>query len=274
VSADEGPDRAAATYDAAADCYDAAASACWDRFGLRTVERVALRTGDHVLDACCGAGSSVLPAAERVGPTGHVLGIDVAERLLARAKTKALARGLVNVELRLGDIQKLDGITRPFDAVICVFGVFFCTDMAAVASRLWSLVRPGGVLAITTWGPRLFEPASSAFWGAVQREDATSQDEYRPWDRLAEPAALRALFDEAGIPFAEVTLEPGNHRLHDPEDWWTIVRGSGYRATLERLSPKARERVRAATLERLAREGVSAIETNVLYGTARRAVDR
>ena len=271
MSVDEGPSRAAATYDAAADYYDTAASACWDRFGARTVERLSLRAGDRVLDVCCGAGSSALAAAQRVGPTGHVLGIDVAEKLLARAKAKALARGLANVELRRGDVEVLEGVAQTFDAVVCAFGIFFCRDMSGVVARLWSLVRPGGVLAITTWGPRLFEPASSAFWQAVHDEDRGSQDPYRPWDRVVEPAALRALFDQAGIPLAEVTLEPGTYALRGPEDWWTIVRGSGYRATLERLTPQARERVHDATLGRLERENVSAIETNVLYGTARRA---
>ena len=48
-----------------------------------------------------------------------------------------------------------------------VFGIFLLPDMHAAARRLWEWVRPGGELAVTTWGPRLFEPASSLFWRAV-----------------------------------------------------------------------------------------------------------
>ena len=61
-----------------------------------------------------------------------------------------------------------------FDAVVCVFGVFFAPDMAAFVQEMWRLVRPGGVLAITTWGPGLFEPASSHSWRCVGEVLATS----------------------------------------------------------------------------------------------------
>ena len=76
---------ATATYNAAADFYDAAANSCWDRFGRRTVERLDLKRGASVLDVCCGCGASAIPAAEAVGPEGTVLGIDLAQR---RAPTR------------------------------------------------------------------------------------------------------------------------------------------------------------------------------------------
>ena len=60
--------RAAATYNAASDHYDDFANAYWDRYGRRTVDRLALRPGMRVLDVCCGSGASALPAAEAVGP--------------------------------------------------------------------------------------------------------------------------------------------------------------------------------------------------------------
>src|SRR6478735_4355743 len=91
--------RARATYDAAADAYDDPANAFWERFGRRTVERLALPRGARVLDACCSS-ASALPAAEAVGPEGYVLGVDLAERLLALGRAKAAARGLRHVEFR------------------------------------------------------------------------------------------------------------------------------------------------------------------------------
>jgi ubiquinone/menaquinone biosynthesis C-methylase UbiE/acyl dehydratase len=271
MSVDTPQSRAAAAYNAAADYYDAAALSFWDRFGRRTVERIALRDGDRVLDVCCGSGSSALPAAERVGPTGYVLGVDLADRLLAQARTKAQGRGLANTEFRLGDLATLDGITQTFDAVICVFGIFFCPDMVGAVTRLWSVVRPGGVLAVTTWGARPFEPASSIFWRAVQSEAPALYHAFHPWNRIAEPAQLRALFDEAGVPTVELEVETGMHTLRAPEDWWTIVLGSGYRGTVERLSTETQQRVREYTLGRLRLHEVRTIEANVLYATARRA---
>src|SRR5690349_23534118 len=117
--------RAQAAYHAAADHYDQPALAFWNRFGRATVSRLGLRRGARVLDVCCGSGASALPAAEAVGPAGSVLGIDLAEDLLALARAKAAARGLGNAEFRVGDMLALGLAPAQFDAVVCVFGIFF-----------------------------------------------------------------------------------------------------------------------------------------------------
>src|SRR5215470_5009789 len=97
-------EKAAATYNAAADFYDHPTNTFWERFGRRTVERLRLVPGARVLDVCCGSGASAIAAAEAVGPSGSVLGVDVAENLLALARAKARARGLANAEFRVGDM--------------------------------------------------------------------------------------------------------------------------------------------------------------------------
>src|SRR4249920_84658 len=99
TTSDDASTKAAATYNAASDAYDDPANSFWDRFGRRTIDRLGLESGARVLDACCGSGASAIPAAERVGPQGSVLGIDLADNLLALARAKAHARGLENVEL-------------------------------------------------------------------------------------------------------------------------------------------------------------------------------
>ena len=224
----------------------------------------------RVLDVCCGSGASALPAAEAVGPRGPVLGIDLAEKLLERARSKAAERGLRNAEFRTGDMLELGFARGAFDAVVCVFGVFFVQDMTAAVRSLWSAVRPGGRLAITTWGPRFFEPATSAFWNAVRAERPDLYRGFNPWDRICEPAALRALLADGGIEHAEVVAEAGEHPLPSPEAWWAAVVGSGYRGTLEQLDPAARERVRAANLDHVRRSAIRAVEANVVYAVASR----
>jgi SAM-dependent methyltransferase len=262
--------RAAAAYNAAADCYDDPPLAFWDRFGRRTVERLSLRRGAHVLDLCCGSGASALVAAERVGPSGRVLGLDVADRLLAVAGSKAGARGLEHARFEHGDLTSVDDRVGSFDAVVCVFGIFFVPDMVAALRRLWERVGPEGVLAVTTWGPRLFEPGNSAFWDAVRAEAPGLYKGFNPWERIESPAGLRALFDDAGIGAVEIEAEAGSQPITSPADWWTIVLGSGYRGTVEQLPPEARERVRLASIGRMEADAVRAVETNVLYAVARR----
>ncbi|MGH7178039.1 MAG: class I SAM-dependent methyltransferase, partial [Tepidisphaeraceae bacterium] len=153
--------KAAGAYNAAADYYDDPALSFWDRFGARTIERLELQPGWRVLDACCGSGASALRAAQRVRPGGSVLGVDLAENLLALARQKAHKLRLANVEFRAGDFLDHGLPDESFDAVVCVFGIFFAADMPKAVAELWRLVRPRGKLAVTTWGPRLFEPANS-----------------------------------------------------------------------------------------------------------------
>ena len=103
-----------------------------------------------------------------------------------------------------------------FDAVICVFGIFFVTDMEGLVAALWNLVRPGGQLAITTWGPRMFEPGSTLFWLAVQQERPDLYRAFNPWDRITEPEALRQVLRVGGIDEVEIVPEDGNSGAAHP----------------------------------------------------------
>jgi ubiquinone/menaquinone biosynthesis C-methylase UbiE len=267
---EEAKRRAAATYNAAADTYDHPANSFWDRHGRRTVERLVLPPKARVLDACCGSGASAIPAAEAVGPQGSVLGVDLAEKLLERARARASARGLANVEFRVGDLLDLGLPDAAFDAVVCVFGIFFVPDMEAAARELWRRVRPGGQLAITTWGPRFFEPVNSVFWDAVRAVRPELHKGFNPWDRISEPAAVRSLLAAAGCEEATVVAESGSQPLATPEDWWQMVLGSGYRGTVEQMEVGERDRVRSDCLAFIRASAASSVEANVVYARARK----
>jgi ubiquinone/menaquinone biosynthesis C-methylase UbiE len=261
-------DRAAFTYNAAADFYDASPLSFWDYFGRRTIELASLPIGSRVLDVCCGAGASALPAAEAVGPTGNVVGVDLANQLLESARTKAIQRRLGNVDFELGDMLSLRFPAASFDAVVCVFGIFFVPDMARAVSELWSRVRPGGKLAVTTWGPNFCEPANDAFWCSIKNVRPDLHKGFNPWDRINDPAGLRKILDEGGVASPKITAENRLHPIKSPEDWWTIVLGSGYRGTIEQLNPEERQKVKEVNLAFIRDEKVSAVETNVLYALA------
>jgi ubiquinone/menaquinone biosynthesis C-methylase UbiE len=265
---DEAQAKAAATYNAAADFYDDAANSFWDRFGRRTVERLHLKRGARVLDVCCGCGASAIPAAQAVGAQGSVLGVDLAQRLLEIGQRKASLLDLQNIEFRVGDMLKLDFPASNFDAAVCVFGIFFVPDMAAAVQELWKVVRPGGQLAITTWGPHFFEPGSTAFWNAVRDVAPDLHKSFNPWDRIGDPSSLRKLLEQAGIEQAEVFAEAGEHPIASPEAWWSAVLGSGYRGTFEKLDARGREHVRAVNLRFICDEGVQAVKANVVYAVA------
>ena len=260
--------KAESTYDAAADNFDAQPLAFWDRYGRRTVERLSLRRGARVLDVCCGTGASALPAARAVGGEGRVIGVDLAERLLALAREKARAAGQGNVEFRRADMTSLGFEGGEFDAIVCVFGIFFVPDMAAQVAELWRMVRPGGTLAITTWGPRWLAPAYEAWRDAVRRVRPDLYAAFNPWDRITTPDALRELFADAGIDAVDVVPELGGETLRTPSDFWTIALGSGLRWTIDRLGPEGAREVEREMLAFLESNRVDRVETNVVYAVA------
>ena len=260
--------RAAFAYNAAADFYDASQLSFWEYFGRRTIELASLPIGSRVLDVCCGAGASALPAAKAVGPSGNVIGVDLAKKLLGLARKKAIQRRLSNIEFEIGDMLSLRFSTESFDAVVCVFGIFFLPDMAMTVRELWRCVRPGGQLAVTTWGPNFFEPANSAFWRSIKEVRPDLHKSFNPWDRINNQASLKAILKEGGVESPKVIAENRSHPIHSAEDWWTILLGSGYRGTIEQLSLSERGKVKEANLVFIRDEKVSSIETNVLYALA------
>jgi ubiquinone/menaquinone biosynthesis C-methylase UbiE len=262
--------RAARTYGAAADHYGLAPLSFWDRYGSATVSRLRLAGGDSVLDLCCGAGASAIPAARAVGAAGRVLGIDVAGPLLELARARASREGLANIEFRQGDALRTGRPDGSFDAVVCVFGVFFAPDMAAFVAEMWRLVRPGGVLAVTTWGPGLFEPANSHFWESVREVEPSLFKAFNPWDKITTPGALEDLLSRAGVEHPAVVAAPGQHHLDHPDRFWDIVLGSGYRATVDALSREQRDRVHERLLGELRSRSVTSLRTDVVFGTAER----
>jgi ubiquinone/menaquinone biosynthesis C-methylase UbiE len=258
--------RAAFAYNAAADFYDASPLSFWNYFGRRTIELLSLPVAARVLDVCCGAGASAIPAVELVGPTGKVIGVDLSQNLLELARTKAT--GITNIEFELGDMLALRFSNESFDAVVCVFGIFFVPDMHMAVRELWRCVRPGGQLAVTTWGPNFFEPANSAFWRSIKEVRPDLHKSFNPWDRINNQASLKAILKEGGVESPKLIVENRSHPIHSAEDWWTILLGSGYRGTIEQLSQSDRERVKEANLAFVRDEEISSIETNVLYALA------
>ena len=261
---------AAATYNAAADSYDAEPLSFWTRYGQRTIDRLALPQGARVLDVCCGAGASAIPAAQAVGPAGHVTGVDVASRLLTLGRIEAARRDLTNIRFRHASMSGLDYPSESFDAVVCVFGIFFVANMEAQLTELWRLLRTGGKLAVTTWGSGLFEPASEIWRAEVYRKEPHLVSTTNPWDRITTPEAVRALFAGAGIMEVEVQPEPGYQVLRSPEDFWTIARGSGLRQTIEQLGKGVANDLRLELIKTLDRKAVKRVSTDVIYAIAKK----
>ena len=256
------------TYDAAALDYESASRDYWSFASTRTVERLDLAPGQSVLDIACGTGWSALAAAEKVGPSGRVVAVDFADQMLAIARQKAALKGLDNIDFRSADVTSLGFQPASFNAVISVLGVFFVNDMVSLVSKMWDMVRPGGSLAVTNLGRRVFWPLIDEFKAAVAglRPDLQVM---LPWERTDEPSKTRALFIGAGIADVAVDVEENTLRLRSSDDWWRMVMGSSLRRYVTELGDAA-EHVRLETTRWLERNDLTSVELDVIYARATR----
>jgi ubiquinone/menaquinone biosynthesis C-methylase UbiE len=265
---DDAGRRARRTYEAAADTFDAPANGFWALTGGRTVERLGLARGAQVLDLPCGSGASALPAAEAVGPEGLVVAVDLADALLGLARAKAQAAGFSNIRFVQADMRDTGLPDESFDAVVCVFGVFFVPDRQALMRELWRMVRPGGTLAVTCWGPHVLEPGATAFWDAVAAVRPDLVRGFNPWDDLVSVDQLVELYASGGIEGARAELVEAAQALRSEDDWWDVVMGTGFRGTVEELDPAGAAEVRRLNVAAL--RGTPSIDVSAVYASARK----
>jgi len=99
--------------------------------GQQAMDRLKLLPGQRVLDLGCGSGRTTLELASAVGPSGRVVGLDIAAEMLTRAQKRAAQAGAGNIKFLHADVQVHDFGTDRFDAAYSRFGVMFFADPAA-----------------------------------------------------------------------------------------------------------------------------------------------
>lgn len=104
----------------------------------------ALRPGDVVVDLGSGAGFDALPAARQVGPTGRVIGVDMTDAMLCKARENAEKAGARNVEFRKGHIEDLPLEDASVDVILSNCVINLSPDKARVYAEAYRVLRPGG----------------------------------------------------------------------------------------------------------------------------------
>ena len=103
-----------------------------------------LHPGEAVLDIGCGAGFDTLLAARRVGPAGRVIGVDMTEAMVEKARRAAAELGLSNVEARKGFAEELPVADGSIDVVISNGVINLCPDKLVVMKEVFRVLNPGG----------------------------------------------------------------------------------------------------------------------------------
>jgi arsenite methyltransferase len=146
------------------------------------VSTAEIREGEIVLDLGSGGGIDCFLAAKRVGPTGHVIGVDMTHEMLERARANALKLNASNVEFRAGQIEALPVENESVDVILSNCVINLSPDKPQVFREMFRVLKSGGrvsVSDIVTNGPisplvaRGMESWSACVAGALSTQDYT-----------------------------------------------------------------------------------------------------
>lgn len=235
----------AGVFDRAAPSYDRVGDSYHDDFGARLVDAAAIRPGMSVLDVACGRGAVLLPAAERVGPAGRVVGVDLSPKMVNQARDAVGAAGFdPRVDVRVMDAEYLELDANSFDVVLCAFGVFFFPHPEQAAAEMTRVVAPGGVVGLSSWADEDERWAwdDGLLADLVVSRRAISQ----PFDQASD---LERLLDGTGLDDVTTQLEPHEVMFATETEWWEWKWSFSIRGVLEQVDEAARETYRGAAFD-------------------------
>jgi SAM-dependent methyltransferase len=171
------------------------------------IDRAGAKAGERIVDVGCGAGATAMALAQKVGPTGHVLGVDISAPMLARARQ--IAPAAMPVEFVLADATVYPFEPASFDLLASRFGVMFFSEPALSFANIRRAMRPSGRLAFACWRDPRDNPFFMAPLQAVYKH-APKLPQLGPEDpgpfSFASEARVNRILGEAG--FSGVAMEP------------------------------------------------------------------
>jgi ubiquinone/menaquinone biosynthesis C-methylase UbiE len=180
-----------------------------------------------------------------VGLGGHVIGIDLADGMARETQQEIERRDLKQAEARQMDAEHLTFPDSSFDFVLCGFSLQFFPHLEQAFSEFRRVLKPGGRIAVTTWG------ADDERWdwyadlrkahGAVLKLGSQSLDT---------PEEITRWFSQAGFVNIQIHTKEMDMIYREEEEWWNVEWSISGRAGLETLSPEALERFKSEAFEK------------------------
>lgn len=193
-------------------------------FGKRLAGLAEIRRGAYVLDLGMGGGTSLIPAAKKVGSTGQVLGIDISDEMIKYTSEKIKDFKITNARLIQTDAKTLVFKDNTFDCVLSGFSYIYST-----LEEIRRVLKDGGRLALSTW--KILEDMEWMASFLSEYQPADTKDHYH----RDTPEELRTLLGEAGFANITIITESQEFAYKDEEQWWADMRESGWEDHLKKL---------------------------------------
>jgi len=183
--------------------------ALFEQWATRVADMAQIRAGDRVLDVACGTGVLAREAASRVGPRGHVAGVDPDPGMLSVAERLAPA-----VQWQEGVAETLPFGDESFDAVVSQFGLMFFTDRGRALREMVRVLAPRGRIAVAVW-ESLENSEAYPIVVALLEQIAGSRaaEALRAPFALGDRAELAELFRGVGVDSVQITTHCGRARF-------------------------------------------------------------
>ena len=198
-----------------------------------------LQRGERVLDVACGTGVISRLAAERVGPTGTVTGIDIASDMIAVAKTVAAPDG-ATIDWRIADAASLPVPDASVDVVLCQMGLMFMENRAAAIAEMRRVLVPSGRVVVNT--PGRIQPVYELMEQALVEHISPDLGGFvSAVFSMHDPDAVATLLREAGLRDVSARESTCTFRLPAPAEFvWQYINLTPMAAFVEKAPEDAK----------------------------------
>jgi ubiquinone/menaquinone biosynthesis C-methylase UbiE len=239
-------ERLAAVFSRASSTYDGVIP-YFETFAQHLVEAAQLQPGMRVLDLACGRGACARVAAELVGPDGFVIGIDLAEGMIASTAADLRAAGITNVQVQVGDAEDLDLADGSVDAIVCGLAVFFFPDPLRALCECRRVLTPAGRFAASTF---LDGVGGYPWLGDAAR--AVGREPPVAGSSLLTSSGLRDALDQVGFVEIVTTAAEGQFIFRDVDEFLAWSWSTAGRGLLEQLDHAEMHTYRSACADAIA----------------------
>ena len=201
--------------------------------------------GLRVLDLACGAGGQTILVAERVGPGGEVVAVDISAEMLGHTRERAAKAGFDTIETLEAAAEDLNTPAESFDAAICRLGLMLFPNPEAGLASVERVLKPGARFAAIVFST----PEKNAYMAESMRILRNHAGKPAPEPRepgvfaLSEPGLLEKLFEEAGFEDVGTQIMQAQLRLASSGEALEMMRQAfgAFRAVISDLSPRDRD---------------------------------